>query len=357
MVLLTTCQPGLEAVVAGELTDRGLGSVERVRSGMLRVQRRVDAGDVSVAHRMRTADDLYLQIWAGDRDGFTRRLAAATWVVPGEVLAAHRDVLAADARRPQGRIKASCFIQGAAGVRRQAVEERMVRQLRAAYPAWRLDAERPDAEFVAFLFGSSAMLALRLTDPAFRHRHYRRAPGALSPTVAAALVRLSRPAATDRLLDPCCGGGTILLERAQTGPYRELLGGDRSRDALEVARSNFGSRHRPWRLQVWDARALPLPDRSVDRVVSNLPFGVQVAAPGGVAAFASACLGEVARVLEPGGRAVLLWPKGADVGVPPGLGLESQRALNLVGQAVVASVWERRLGPVPGGAGARSRGA
>lgn len=342
MVLLATCQPGLEAVVARELKDLELAPVERVQPGMLRVRRQVDAGDVTVACRARTADDLYLQIWAGDRDGFNRRLAAATWVIPGEILAAHRNVLVASARRPRGRIKTSCFLHAATGVRRQDVEDRMVRQLRAAYPAWRLELERPDAEFVAFLCGWSVTLALRLTDPGFRHRHYRRALGALSPTVAAALVRLSRPTPGDHLLDPCCGGGTILLERAQMGPYQALLGGDRSSDALEIARLNFGNRHQPWRLQVWDARSLPLPDHGVNRVVSNLPFGVQVSAPGGVEAFAAACLQEVGRVLEPGGRAVFLWPKGVEVAVPESLMPESRLAFDLVGQAAVASAWVRR---------------
>ncbi len=351
MILLATGAVGLESVATEELRGLGLAPAEPVLPGILRLRRPVGGGDLAAACRARTVDDLYLEIWAGDRDGLRRRLAAPTWVVAGEVLAAHRDVLAASGRRPRGRIKTTCFLHGAhrghgghgqADLRRQDVELRMARQLRAAYPAWRLEPERPDAEFVAFVSGRSAILALRLTDPGFRHRHYLRAPGALSPTVAAALVRLSRPGPRDRLLDPCCGGGTILLERAQAGPYLELLGGDQSPEAVEVARLNFGNRHRPWQLHVWDARALPLAPASVNRVISNLPFGVQISASGGVAAFAAACLREAQRVLEPQGRAVFLWPRDVVVAVPELLAPEARLSFDLAGQAVVASVWVRR---------------
>lgn len=340
MILLATCQPGLEAVVRGELEGVGFGPMAQVRPGLLRAGR-VGADEVAAACRARTVDDLYLEVWAGAPDAFRRLLAAPTLAIPGEVLAAHRAVLAAGGRRPKGRIKATCLLQGRTDLRRQDVEARLGRQVLAAQPSWRLETERPDAEVVAFLSPQSAIVALRVTEPAFRHRHYQRAPAALSPTVAAALARLAVPTPEDRWLDPCCGGGTLLLERAQMGPYRELLGGDVSAAALEVARANFGDRHKPWSLRVWDARALPLPDASVNRVVSNLPFGVQLPAAGGVGPFVQACLREVARVLEPGGRAVLLWPQSQAVIPPPTLRQEREVAFDLVGQAVAARVLVR----------------
>lgn len=316
----------------------GFAPVGSPHPGLLRVGRAVRAGEVPTALRARTVDDLYLQMWSGARAAFGDLLAARSLPIPGDILAAHRAVLLSARRRPRGLIKTTCFLEGGHHLRRQDVEARLARQLLAAQPTWRLAVDRPDAEVVAFVHSDEAVIALRLTDPAFRHRRYLRAPAALSPTVAAALVRLSRPTAQDRLLDPCCGGGTILLERAHMGPYRELLGGDTSAEALEVAEANFGNRHKPWSLRVWDARELPLPDGSVNRVVSNLPFGVQVPAAGGVAAFAQACLREVARVLEPEGRAVLLWPRNAVVERPTGLETEASVPFGLVGQAVVASV-------------------
>lgn len=339
MVLLATHQPGLESVVGAELTELGLGRFTTVRPGMLRAPQGCAAGDVAAAHRARTVDDLYLEFWSGDGEAFVRALAAPRFSIPGEVLAAHRVLLLAGGRRPRARLKTTCLLQGRSDLRRADVEERLARRLLAAHPGWRLERERPDAEVVAFLHRHDAVVALRLTDPGFRHRHYARAPAALSPTVAAALVRLSVPSAQDRLLDPCCGGGTILLERAGMGPYRELLGGDAAPDALEVARANLGPRHQPWTLRLWDARRLPLPDACVNRVASNLPFGVQLPATGGVPAFAAACLREVDRVLEPGGRAVLLWPQGAAPRTPPGLHLERVLPFALAGLPVAAHVF------------------
>jgi len=341
LMLWATCQPGLERVVRQELQALRLGPVVTARPGLLRAGDIAGADGVTAACRARTVDDLYLQIWSGHPEAFGALLAGPALTVPGELLAAHRAVLALTGRRPRGRIKTTSLLEGPLPFRRQDVEARLARLLLRAHPAWRLAEERPDAEVVAFLSRESALVALRLTDPSFRHRHYGRAPAALSPTVAAALVRLARPSAEDRWLDPCCGGGTILLERAQMGPYRLLLGGDASPAALEVARANFGLRHQPWSLRVWDARALPLPDGSVDRVASNLPFGVQSPAAGGVGPFTAACLGEAARVLRPGGRAVLLWPLRPAVSPPPALSLEQEVAFTLVGQPVAARVFVR----------------
>lgn len=298
-------------------------------------------------------DDLYAELWSGEPEAFSRWLATPVLQIPPEVLAAHRAVLASRGRRPKGRFKTTCFGGGRGGLLRQDVEARLARRLVAGQPTWRWEGARPDLEVVVFLAREGATAALRMTGPEFRHRGYLRIPAALSPPVAAALVRLSVPTPDDRLLDPCCGSGTILLERARMGRYRELLGGDASADAVEVARQNLGNRHKPWALHVWDAQRLPLPDRSVSRVVSNLPFGVQVRAPGGVVHFAEAFLREAARVLEPGGRAVVLLPRGAPVTPPPALQERPAVAFSMVGQAVAARVFVRTDAgsPEPGSGG------
>jgi len=55
-----------------------------------------------------------------------------------------------------------------------------------------------------------------------------------------------------------------------------------------------------------DARGLRLPESSVQAVITNLPWDLQVAAGDNVAAFYQAALRSIALVLAPGGRAVLL---------------------------------------------------
>jgi tRNA (guanine6-N2)-methyltransferase len=78
-------------------------------------------------------------------------------------------------------------------------------------------------------------------------------PASLRPTVAAAMVLLSDPRPDDVFLDSMCGGGTLLIERAQFGRYGLLLGGDIEPRALEASRRNIGPRYRPIQIHHWDA--------------------------------------------------------------------------------------------------------
>ena len=173
----------------------------------------------------------------------------------------------------------------------------------------------PEGEFVELWlnhFGYDAVLGLRLTSAAMRHREYQRQhlPAALRPSVAAAMAWLSRPAAEDVFLDPLCGAGTILIERALSGWHRLLLGGDISAGALAAAAENIGPRHKPRQLFHWDANALPLADQSVNKVATNLPFGVQMSSPGELPALYRQIASELGRVLTPGGLAVTLSARG-----------------------------------------------
>jgi tRNA (guanine6-N2)-methyltransferase len=149
---------------------------------------------------------------------------------------------------------------------------------------------------------------LRLTTNADRQHGGREVErgAALRPSVAAAMVALSEPADDDVFLDPMCGTGTLLLERAVAGRYELLLGGDSDPAAVEATLANFGPRHQPWRIELWDARKLPLEDGSVTRLVTNLPWGRQIGEKAAMPVLYAALVPEFARVLAPGGRMVLL---------------------------------------------------
>jgi 23S rRNA G2445 N2-methylase RlmL len=159
---------------------------------------------------------------------------------------------------------------------------------------------------------SEVILALRLSDERMRHREYKleHLPASLRPTAAAALAWLTQPAADDVFLDPMCGAGTILIERANMGRYKLLLGGDRREEALAVARANVGPRYKPIELRQWDARDLPIDAGSASAVAVNLPFGKQIGTPEENRALYPAFLREIARVLRPGGRLVALTADG-----------------------------------------------
>jgi tRNA (guanine6-N2)-methyltransferase len=151
-------------------------------------------------------------------------------------------------------------------------------------------------------------LAIRLGDDRMRQRDYKVAhfPGSLRPSVAAAMAMLSRPADDDVVLDPLCGAGTILIERAHLGRYKMLLGGDSDPTALEAARENVGPRYKPIELRTWDATALPIGDATVTRIITNLPWGRKSGSQAANQRLYPKVLRELRRVLAPGGLMVLM---------------------------------------------------
>jgi 23S rRNA G2445 N2-methylase RlmL len=129
---------------------------------------------------------------------------------------------------------------------------------------------------------------------------------ALRPSIAASMVRTSGISDNDVFMDPMCGTGTLLLERAVMGRYELLLGGDSDRAAVNAAVANFGPRHKPRRIEVWDATALPIEVGSVDKVCTNLPWGRQIGNSFDLPELYRGVLRELARVVRPGGRIVII---------------------------------------------------
>jgi len=177
-----------------------------------------------------------------------------------------------------------------------------------ARPAWRLDVAEAPLEIWLHQVGRSVSVSLRLTTGLHRARGGRAVEraAALRPTIAAAMVQASRPADDDVFLDPMCGSGTLLLERAAAGRYGLLLGGDIDPAAVRATLANFGPRHKPRRIERMDARKLPLENASVDKFVTNLPWGHQIGRPQELPELYAGVLAEAVRVVRPGGVLVLL---------------------------------------------------
>ena len=108
------------------------------------------------------------------------------------------------------------------------------------------------------------------------------------------------------VLDPLCGAGTVLIERAQLGRYSLLIGGDHDPAALAAARENIGPRYKPIELHQWDAVALPLPDASVSKVVTNLPWGIRHGSHEENRRLYPRLIAEFKRVARKGGLIVML---------------------------------------------------
>ena len=173
---------------------------------------------------------------------------------------------------------------------------------------WRLTEEKPALEIRVEADEARVSVSIKLfsSGTAPRGNKQTRFSTSLSPSVAYCLVQLSDPQPEDIFVDPLCGAGTILIERAHSGRYRCLLGGDISSEAVEAAQTNIGRKHQPRQLFHWDPRTLPFDRRSVDKIVCSLPSVEKGGDESEVAELYWEFLAECERALKPTGRMVLL---------------------------------------------------
>ena len=121
-------------------------------------------------------------------------------------------------------------------------------------------------------------------------------PGALNATVASVMASFVRPRPKERVLNLCCGSGTLMVERIGLGAAASITGVDISADALQCADANLravGHRSSVSLLQA-DCANLPLTDASLDTITADLPFGMLQG--GGIESLYRAALAESARV-------------------------------------------------------------
>lgn len=316
LTFLAQTQPGFEAITGEMLAE--LPGRTRLRATYVVGDRNglalFDyAGDPADLIALRSIEDLFVLVahlpaLPPDREGLRRLEAAARAAELGRALALARSVTAGRGRRGGMRFRVVSRLVGHASYRRIDAQRAVERGIAARSDhRWRLE-EEAGVEFWLTLLPGEALLGLRLTDARTRHRAEKREhlPASLRPAAAAALVYLTRPAPGDLFLDPMCGAGTILIERAHAERYQLLLGGDIRPEALEVARANIGPRYKPIELRQWDARTLPIDAASVSAVAVNLPFGRQVGSPEENRSLYPAFLHEIARVVRAGGRVVAL---------------------------------------------------
>ena len=130
--------------------------------------------------------------------------------------------------------------------------------------------------------------------------------GGLNATIAYAMHRLSGVRERDRIFNPMCGSGTLLIERSLLGPQDALVGVDLSLEALACSRTNIAAARRQIEVAQVDALHTGLPDRSFDLVVADLPWGNAVGSHGGNAELYPQFLQEMDRLTARNGRLCIL---------------------------------------------------
>jgi tRNA (guanine6-N2)-methyltransferase len=218
-------------------------------------------------------------------------------------LKAHREFQGPPRGRPSYRVIVQAQMQSWQKYRRSHMQQAVEQNVRDCFSNWRLVDDNSTLEFWLQLVGKEAVLGLRLTDHTMRHRTYKTAnrPASLRPTIARAVVQLTRIQDDDIFLDPFCGAGTLLVERALAGRHQMLHGGDIEEEAVAATLENFGKKHKPHNTQHWDARKIPLPDQSINKVATNPPWGRQIGATSDIRALYQSAFSEIDRVLQTGG--------------------------------------------------------
>ncbi|MEO1646498.1 MAG: methyltransferase domain-containing protein, partial [Chloroflexota bacterium] len=129
--------------------------------------------------------------------------------------------------------------------------------------------------------------------------------GALNAAVAAGIVKLTNPTASDRFLNIMCGSGTIMIERAHY-PAQLIAGCDISIDAITCTRANMAGAEQQIEVQLADAMQLPYPNASMDVITVDLPFGQLVGSHDENEWLYPAVLQEAGRVAKVGARCIAI---------------------------------------------------
>ncbi|MFM7149928.1 MAG: methyltransferase [Gemmataceae bacterium] len=345
-------QPGLEEIAAEEIQRDLGGEIRKSFPGV--VVFRVPAINPKLLNLL-TCEDVFLLAWgtedltfrAEDLDFIQRWTAGkADWE---HLLQIHHSI------RPKPKGKPSFHLvtqmEGKRGYLRKHARESMAKGLAGHLPSsWNEVEENASVEIWLSIDGKNAVCGLRLSDKSMRHRTWKQEhrPASLRPTVAAAMVQAASIRPGQVVVDPMCGVGTILAEmRTYCRRFREqvvpALGGDLEFAAVRAAQINL-RRIDPPDLFQWDARNLPICGNSVDCVLSNPPFGVQLSNPEEIPDLYKEMIKEYHRILKPGGRATLIVSEPRllrDAVSSHAWKAERKIRLRVLGQSSEISVWRK----------------
>ena len=131
-------------------------------------------------------------------------------------------------------------------------------------------------------------------------------PASIHPATASALLLHAREHLTEnaRVLDPCCGSGTMLIERGMITKCASLTGVDIAHKAIDVARRNAEAAGCGAKFIVNDSLRFEAA-RPYDELIANLPFGNRVGTHKQNEKFYAGLLALIPKWVRHGGIAVL----------------------------------------------------
>ncbi len=298
---------GLESLSADEMRALPDLSVQQI------AYRRVEAeysGDLAALCALRAVDDVFLTLAAWDGISHERAMLSRFVEWSAALRPADSLPLLATLRilPEEPAFSVTVNFVGKRNYSAPEVKAVLAESLVGQNPGWRYaeDDAEADLNLRLFIEHETALVGLRIARDPLHRRAYKVAnlPGALKPTVAAAMLQLAGVTKRSRLVDPFCGSGTILIEAALRGAT--AIGGDLDLEALEAARINVQQAGVRATLCQWDGRHLPLSEDAVSCVVANLPWGRQIPVDVGLERLYQHSFVEMQHRVIPSGKIVLL---------------------------------------------------
>lgn len=99
-------------------------------------------------------------------------------------------------------------------------------------------------------------------------------PGSLKSSVANALLFLAQIDKKSIVFDPMCGSGIIAIEVSKD--CAKIIASDNDKNSINIAIDNNLIKKTNVEFQNWDAKKTKLENKSIDRIICNLPFDKQV---------------------------------------------------------------------------------
>lgn len=333
--------PGLAPTLIDELCDRGIA-----QDAIIGFDGRSDVVLFNAARgtrheclELRTAEDVFVEIASFSRADArsSSAMAASAWNAEGVERALSVFAEMVVPLRAAMTFRVIVRVLREDGLRRTELRDDIIKHIQNTKPRWSVADPAALEVWVVEHEHGNFISGLRVSNASMRQHDGRESEraGALRPVVAAAMVRLAGQP-PGKLLDPCCGSGTILSEALQQG--WQAYGGDIDASAVEVARTNVYQAH----VELHDARHLAHQDETFDACVSNLPFGKQFQTQGDANEWLQAVLRELYRVTRKGGKIVLLIPEIPRQIAPEGFALQSRQAIRLLGLETTMWVFERK---------------
>lgn len=160
-----------------------------------------------------------------------------------------------------------------------------------------VDRANPDTE-IWFLERSEgySFCGIRLTKKPSADKYLKK--GELRPELAWILTFLSEPKATDVFLDPFAGYGSIPFARTQF-EAKTIIASDMNDSRYQIPDTKY-----PIQKESWNATKLPLEDNSIDKIVTDPPWGMF--AETNVEELYKDMMQEFTRILKPSGILVIL---------------------------------------------------